>query len=60
MTAAVRLEVCAVRERDFHLEEDVSVPGDGLGDVLEAKVAGPVEPECPHGTKTTLRASRRR
>ena len=60
MTAAVRLEVGAVGQRDLDLEENVSVAGDRLGDVLEAEVAGAVEAQCPHGAKTTLRASRRR
>ena len=60
MTAAVRLEVCAVRERDLDLEENVSVAGDRLGDVLEAQVARAVEAQRPHGAKTTFKASRRR
>ena len=60
MPAAVGLEVGAVGERDLDLEEDVSLAGHGVGHVLEPQVAGRMEPERPHGVKTTFSASRRR
>ena len=48
MPAPICLQVGAVRERDLHLEEHVSVARNWLGDVLEPQVAGRVEDQRPH------------
>ncbi len=60
MPSAVRLQVGAVRERDLDLQEHVRVRPRWFRDVLEAEIPGPVEPQRPHGVKTTFSASRRR
>ena len=57
---SVGLEVGAVGERHLDLEEHLALAGHGIGNVLESQVAGPVEPQRPHGVKTTFSASRRR
>src|SRR5262245_26628409 len=54
------LQVGAVGERELDLHEHVARPGLGPRNVLDAQVTGAVEPRCPHGTKTTFRASPRR
>ena len=58
MAAPIRLQVGAVGERHLDLDEHVA-GGLWLGPwhVLDAEVAGAVEDERPHGTKTTLSAS---
>jgi hypothetical protein len=60
MPAAVRLEVGPVGQRDLDLQQDVSFSGNRVRDVLEPEVAGAVQDQRPHETKTTFAASRRR
>ena len=56
MPAAERLQVGAVGERDLDPDEHVAGPRLRPWYVLQAKVAGAVEPQRPHGRKTTLSA----
>ena len=60
MSAAERLEVGAVGERDLDLDEDVARPCLGPRHLLDAKVARRVQERRPHGTNATLRTSPRR
>jgi hypothetical protein len=59
MPAPERLQVGSVGERGLDADEDVARPGLGIRHLLEPQVARPVEDQRPHGTKTTLSASRR-
>src|SRR4029079_2667850 len=60
VAAPVRLEVGAVGQRDLDLEEDLTVAGHRIRDVLEPEVARAVQDQRPHVVKTTFVASRRR
>ena len=57
---AVCLEIGPIGERDLDLQQHIALAGCRVGHVLQAEVAGAVQPKRPHGVKTTLRASRRR
>ena len=56
MAAPERLQVGAVGERDLDADEHVARPRLGARHVLQAEVARAVEPQRPHGVKTTLGA----
>jgi len=60
MAAAKSFQVGAVRERDLDLHEHVTGAGLRIGHVIDADVARGVPSQRPHGTNTTLSASRRR
>ena len=49
-----------IARRNLDLDEDVARAGHRVRDGLDPQVAGPVEDQCPHGVKTTFRASPRR
>jgi hypothetical protein len=53
------LQVGAVRQRDLDANEHLPSARLRVWHLLDAEVAGPVEDQRPHGTKTTLSASRR-
>ena len=48
MSAAVRLEIGAVGQRDLDLKQDVSLGGNRVRDLLEPKVARAVEDQRAH------------
>ena len=54
--AAEGLQVGAVGEGDLDLDEHVAGAGLRLRHVFEPEIPGAVEPERPHGVKTTLSA----
>ena len=60
MSTAERLQVGSVGECGLDLHEHLARSGLRIGDGLDAKVTGRVEPGSPHGVNTTFSASRRR
>ena len=56
MPAPERLQVGAVGERDFDLDEHVARPRLGVRHLLQPQVAGTMEAERSHGVNTTLSA----